>query len=67
MNLIRRNAQPTGGLELRVLTALVALPVLFAFIWVGEPWFSMLVAAVAILGLREFYSLVSSRWGRPLF
>ncbi|MFQ5872846.1 MAG: phosphatidate cytidylyltransferase [Dehalococcoidia bacterium] len=67
MNLFRRNVQATGRLEQRVLTALVAVPTLFALIWFGEPWFSMLVAVVAILGLGEFYVLVSHRWPRPFF
>ncbi|MEE9199676.1 MAG: phosphatidate cytidylyltransferase [Dehalococcoidia bacterium] len=65
MKLFRRNAQATTSLETRVLTALIAIPPLFAIIWIGEPWFAMLVAVVALWGLIEFYSLVSLRWERP--
>ena len=67
MDTFRRNARARGGLEQRLLSALVGLPSLFLIIWFGEPWFSIAVATVALLGLREFYSLVSRRWGRPLF
>lgn len=67
MNTFRRNARAWGGLEQRLLSALVALPSLFAIIWFGEPWFSIAVATVALLGLREFYALVSIKWGSPVF
>ena len=67
MDTFRRNARARGGLEQRLLSALVGLPPLFLIIWFGEPWFSIAVATVALLGLREFYSLVSRRWGLPLF
>ena len=67
MKLFSRNVQAATGLEQRVLTAVFAAPLLFALIWLGEPWFSMLVAAVAFLGLNEFYSLVAYRWERPFF
>lgn len=47
----------------RVLSALVALPIIFVVVWFGEPhtWhfylFSILVAAVAAVGALEFYSI----------
>ena len=65
MKLFRRNAQATSGLEHRVLTALIAVPPIFAVIWFGEPWFAILAAVAAVLGLHEFYSLVANRWQRP--
>jgi phosphatidate cytidylyltransferase len=50
----------------RVLSAVVFLPVLFAAIWFDGPWFSILVAAVAVLGIIEFDSLVMRRRWDPL-
>ena len=41
----------------RILTALVGVPLLVGAIWVGFPWLLILVAAVALLGLREFYGM----------
>ncbi len=67
MDTFRRYARARRGLELRLLSALVGLPSLFAIIWFGESWFSIAIAAVALLGLREFYSLVSVKWGRLMF
>ena len=56
----------------RVLTAAVGLPILLAAVWWGAPWLTLLVLAAAVLGIREFYSLVSSHSssvssGRPPF
>ena len=42
----------------RILTALVGVPLLIAAIWAGFPWLTILVAAVALLGLREFYRMI---------
>ena len=44
----------------RVLTAAVGLPILLAAVWWGAPWLTVLVLAAAVLGIREFYGLVSS-------
>ena len=41
----------------RTLTALVGVPILFGVIWGGFPWLTILVAAIALLALREFYRL----------
>ena len=41
----------------RTLTALVGIPVLIGSIWVGFPWLTVLVAVVALIGLREFYRM----------
>ena len=43
---------------IRVLTAVVGLPVLLASVWWGAPWFTILVAAAAVLGIWEFYRLI---------
>ncbi len=41
----------------RILTALVAIPILVGAIWVGFPWLTILVGAAALLGLLEFYRM----------
>ena len=41
----------------RILTALVGVPLLMGAIWLGFPWLTILVAIVALLGLREFYRI----------
>ena len=41
----------------RTLTASVGIPVLVAAVWFGAPWLTILVALVAVLGVREFYEL----------
>ena len=41
----------------RILTALVGVPVLIGAIWAGFPWLTILVAVVALMGLREFYRM----------
>lgn len=44
----------------RVIAAAAGLPVLLAAVWFGTPWLTLLVAAAAILGLREFYRLFNT-------
>ena len=44
----------------RILTALVGIPLLMGAIWLGSPWLTVLVAAAALLGLREFYGIAPS-------
>ena len=44
----------------RVLTAAVGLPVLLAGVWWGAPWLTLLTLAAALLGIREFFRLISS-------
>jgi phosphatidate cytidylyltransferase len=53
-------------LRQRVLSAVVVVPILFASIWFGNPWFSIVVAIAALLGVLEFYSMVSRRGWQPL-
>ncbi len=50
------------NLLLRVLTASIALPILFAVIWFGDPFLSIAVAAIVVAGALEFYNLLSMRW-----
>jgi phosphatidate cytidylyltransferase len=53
-------------LRQRVLSAVVFVPVLFASIWFGNPWFSIVVAVAALLGVIEFYAMVGRRGWQPL-
>ena len=43
----------------RVLTALVAIPLLVTAIWLGAPWLTLLLLLVVMLGIWEFYRLTS--------
>ena len=52
-------------LPLRVVTALVAAPVLVAFAFVGGALFAGLVALQVALGLSEFYRMMADRGMRP--
>ncbi len=54
----------------RAASAAVGLPVLLAAVWWGAPWLTLLVLAVAVLAIREFYRLiptvsVAASGGRP--
>ena len=53
-------------LRQRVITALWGVPVLFAIVWFGEPWYTLLLAAGALLGVLEFYRLIDPSKGQPL-
>ena len=53
-------------LRQRVLSAVIFVPILFASIWFGNPWFSIVVAIAAILGVIEFYTMVDRRRWQPL-
>ena len=55
----------TSNLLARVITATFALPVIFAVIWFGGPPLSIAVAAIALVGVLEFYNLLSMRWRSP--
>ncbi len=41
----------------RTLTATVGIPVVVAAVWFGAPWLTILVAVLAVQGVREFYQL----------
>jgi phosphatidate cytidylyltransferase len=53
-------------LRQRVLSAVIFVPILFVSIWFGNPWFSVVVAIAALLGVIEFYALVARREWHPL-
>lgn len=48
-------------LKKRVLSALWGIPILATIIWLGPPWFSLLVAIWGLLAVFEFYRLVSAK------
>jgi phosphatidate cytidylyltransferase len=51
----------------RILTALVALPILLATVWVETPYyFAAITAIAALIALYEFYNLASKSGSRPL-
>ena len=60
-----RNPKRPSNLLLRILTAAVGLPVLFAVVWLGDPLVSIAVAIVAIAAALEFYFLIGKRWLSP--
>ena len=41
----------------RVLTALVAVPVILAAVWFGPPWITALAGVAAVIGVWEAYRL----------
>lgn len=49
----------------RVLTAAIGLPILIAVIILGLPWLTLLVGAVALLGIFEFMDLARKRGLKP--
>ncbi|MFC2059166.1 phosphatidate cytidylyltransferase [Chloroflexota bacterium] len=53
-------------LRQRVLSATVFIPVIFVAIWFGNPWYSLIIATAAILGVTEFYNMVALRKWHPL-
>ncbi|MFH1382808.1 MAG: CDP-archaeol synthase [Chloroflexota bacterium] len=50
----------------RVVSALVALPIVVAAAWFGEPWFTMLVVVCGVIAAAEFYRLVRATRVSPL-
>ena len=47
----------------RAISVLIALPIIVAVVWKGNPWVMLLAAAWAILSTNEFYKLVSQSRG----
>ncbi len=50
----------------RVITALLAVPLLSLLVWLGNPWFALLVAIGALLAAWEFYRLAEPSGEQPL-
>jgi len=44
-------------LKQRVVTAAIVTPLAIFLIWIGDPWFSVFIAAVVLLGTLEFYRI----------
>ena len=53
-------------LKKRVVTALLITPITFTAIWFGEPWFTVLISVVSVLGAIEFYRLATASSASPL-
>jgi len=54
-------------LKQRVITAAIGVPLVILAVWFGEPWFSILIGAVALAVALEFYHLIAaSHKGCPL-
>jgi len=53
-------------LRQRVLSAIIIVPILFASIWFSNPWFSIVVAIAALLGVIEYYAMVDRTGWQPL-
>jgi phosphatidate cytidylyltransferase len=57
----RRGGPRLTGLLSRVVVAVLGVPVVLGFVWLGGWWIFALVAVVAITSLHEYYSMI-----RPL-
>jgi len=49
----------------RVITAAVGIPIVVLAVWIGDPVFSLFIAAAALAGVFEFYHMALGP-GRPL-
>lgn len=54
----RSGPPPTQRLTVRVLTALVALPLLLLVVWAGNPWVAVAAAIAAVVAVYEATTLV---------
>jgi len=54
-----------SNLTQRLLTALVALPLLLAALWVGGPWYILLVSAAALAATWEYQRIAAASGGDP--
>jgi phosphatidate cytidylyltransferase len=52
-------------LALRVLVAVIGIPLILGAVWLGGWWLTGLVAAVSTIGLWEFYRLADAKGIRP--
>jgi phosphatidate cytidylyltransferase len=51
---------------IRVITALVGLPILFTIIWLGNPLFSVVLVAIAAIGAWEFCQIAKRADKKPM-
>ena len=49
----------------RILSAVILIPIILASIWFGDPWFTLLIGVIALLGVIEFYRLAAQKGWRP--
>jgi phosphatidate cytidylyltransferase len=56
----------TAMLKHRVITAALGIPVIILAIWLGAPWFSLLIATAALVGTYEFYRMGGLDMRNPL-
>jgi phosphatidate cytidylyltransferase len=53
-------------LRLRILTSIVAIPLLILLVWLGNPWFAIGIGILSILAGFEFYRIAANLKFRPL-
>jgi phosphatidate cytidylyltransferase len=53
-------------LRQRIISAAIGLPIFIIAIWFGNPWFTVVMAIIAILGSIEFYRITSHNRIRPI-
>ncbi len=51
----------------RILTVVIAVPVIFACTYLGGAWFAVLVTSLAIVSLNEFYNLLKAKGLSPFY
>src|SRR3972149_5722051 len=61
-----KSPQPLSNLTQRLLTALVAVPVLIYIFWLAGPWCLGLILLVNLIGLDEFFGILESKGLIPL-
>ena len=69
--MIAHNQPPVSTLDMRSIgsragSIAVGIPLLVFFVWIGTPWFGMVVAAVAAIGALEFCNLARGWGDRPI-
>ncbi len=52
-------------LKTRVLTAVLGIPVLLFFVYLGNYWFTLFILLIALLGLKEYNALMKNDDWRP--
>ena len=50
----------------RALTAIAGIPVLLFFVYLGDYWFALLVLAISLLGIREYFAMMKNIDWRPV-
>ncbi|HIE17872.1 MAG TPA: phosphatidate cytidylyltransferase [Dehalococcoidia bacterium] len=53
-------------LKQRIITAVIGLPLLVGIIWLGKPFFTLLIASMAVIGSFEFYRMAGYLKVQPL-